>query len=92
MKLLRSAVLGIGASGVSDCVSNSIRVLKTTRQTSEVTITYREAPEKILAADGWQGVFGRGLGTRLTTNALQAALFTVDRRLLVNPEQGAQCA
>ena len=33
LKLLRSALLGISASFVSDCFSNSIRVVKTTKQT-----------------------------------------------------------
>ena len=82
LKLCRSAVLGITAAGVSDCISNSIRVLKTTRQTSEVTISYREAAQQILDSDGWQGLFGRGLRTRLVTNALQAALFTVIWKVL----------
>ena len=77
LKLARTAVLGISAAAVSDCVSNSIRVLKTTRQTSAVTISYREAAQQVIEADGWRGLFGRGLGTRLATNALQAALFTV---------------
>ena len=123
LKLARTAVLGIAAAGVSDTISNSIRVLKTVRaacrrrrsrepadgvpesvseglldclppqldciphqldclphqvrQTSETTITYREAAQQILETDGWQGLVGRGLGTRLVTNALQAALFTV---------------
>jgi len=81
-KLIRSACLGIGASGVSDCVSNSIRVLKTRRQTSEVTISYKEAAEQIIESDGWRGLFVRGLSTRLLTNALQAALFTVIWKLL----------
>ncbi len=77
LKLARTAVLGIAAAAVSDTTSNSIRVLKTTRQTAETTITYREAAQQILDTDGWRGLFGRGLGTRLATNALQAALFTV---------------
>lgn len=82
MTLARSAVLGIAAAGVSDCVSNSIRVLKTTRQTSETTISYREAARRVLDQDGWAGLFGRGLSTRLATNAIQAALFTVVWKLL----------
>ena len=81
-KLIRSAVLGISAACVSDCVSNSLRVLKTTRQTSEVTISYQEAAQQILEKEGWSGLLGRGLQTRLVTNALQAALFTVVWKLL----------
>ena len=81
-KLLRTAALGVSAACVSDCVSNSIRVLKTTRQTSAETISYREAARRILETDGWWGLFGRGLGTRIGTNALQAVLFTVIWKLL----------
>jgi hypothetical protein len=89
LKLIRSALLGISAAGVSDCISNSVRVLKTTRQTSEVTISYQEAAERILERDGWRGLFGRGLGTRLVTNSLQAALFTVLWKLLEEKIAGA---
>jgi hypothetical protein len=31
----------------------------------------------ILAADGWRGLFGRGLRTRIFANALQSIVFTV---------------
>mmetsp|Transcript_43006 Transcript_43006/g.71476 ORF Transcript_43006/g.71476 Transcript_43006/m.71476 type:complete len:419 (+) Transcript_43006:79-1335(+) len=82
LKLIRSACLGISAAAVSDCISNSIRVLKVTRQTSERTIGYKEAARQVIETDGWQGLLGRGLGTRLCTNALQAALFTVAWKLL----------
>ena len=81
-KLVRTALLGVSAACVSDCVSNSIRVLKTTRQTSAETISYKEAAQSIIETDGWRGLFGRGLTTRLGTNALQAVLFTVIWKLL----------
>ena len=76
-KLLRTAVAGVSASCVSDCISNVLRVLKTTRQTSATTITYREAAQQIVDSEGLAALFGRGLGTRLATNALQATVFTV---------------
>jgi hypothetical protein len=76
-KLLRSAVSGIIASFVSDVFSNFLRVLKTTRQTAATTIGYREAAMMIIEQDGVLGLFTRGLGTRVMTNALQASLFTV---------------
>jgi len=31
----------------------------------------------ILAADGWKGLFGRGLKTRILGNAIQSVVFTV---------------
>ena len=62
---------------MSDCVSNVIRVLKTTVQTSPTKITYQEAAKQIIEKDGITGLFARGLGTRLLTNGIQASLFSV---------------
>ena len=83
--LVRSAALGLSASCVSDCVSNSIRVIKTTKQTAALSeddgakteISYREALDLVLETDGLAGLFGRGLKTRLLTNAIQGAIFSV---------------
>lgn len=75
--LLRNAACGFSASVVSDCVSNSIRVVKTTKQTSEVAITYPEAVRGVIAKDGLIGLFGRGLRTRIMTNGLSGMLFGV---------------
>jgi len=76
-KLARYAGMGFAASVVSDCTSNSIRVLKVYRQTSAVTISYPEAAKAILQAEGLQGLFLRGLGTRLFTNGVQSMAFSV---------------
>ena len=81
--LVRSAALGLTASSVSDCVSNSLRVIKTTKQTAALgggtskEITYREALALVIETDGIKGLFGRGLQTRLLTNAIQGAVFSV---------------
>ncbi|KAL7456977.1 hypothetical protein ACHAWC_008475 [Mediolabrus comicus] len=81
--LVRSAALGLTASSVSDCVSNSLRVIKTTKQTAALSggtgkeITYREALALVIETDGIKGLFGRGLQTRLLTNAIQGAVFSV---------------
>ena len=95
MILARSAFLGLAASCVSDCCSNSLRVIKTTKQTAGLDplvegdneeskhnkdgseISYVEAVQIILEKDGWAGLFGRGLQTRLLTNAIQGAVFSV---------------
>lgn len=77
MKLLRNACIGWSASIVSDCTSNSIRVLKVYRQTSEVPISYAKAAADIIAKDGVQGLFLRGLGTRIFTNGAQGMVFSV---------------
>lgn len=81
-KLVRSAVLGFSASCVSDVCSNSLRVIKTTKQTAGLNdsgqeISYKDALDMILEKDGWTGLFGRGLSTRLLTNAIQGAVFSV---------------
>lgn len=39
-RLLRSAVIGFSASAISDTCSNSIRVIKTTKQTHTEAVTY----------------------------------------------------
>lgn len=41
-RLMRSAVIGFSASAISDTCSNSVRVVKTTKQTSTVPMTYPE--------------------------------------------------
>eukprot|EP00622_Pseudochattonella_farcimen_P002395 FR737314.1.p1 GENE.FR737314.1~~FR737314.1.p1 ORF type:complete len:164 (+),score=19.94 FR737314.1:57-494(+) len=72
-----NGVIGFCASAVSDTCSNSIRVLKTSRQTSEVPITYMDAAKNIIAKDGIQGLFFRGLGTKIISNGAQGLLFNV---------------
>lgn len=82
LRLGRNAILGLCSSTVSDMCSNSFRVIKTTKQTSESQITYREALRQVLDQDGVKGLFGRGLQTRLAANALQGMIFSVVWRYL----------
>jgi len=88
LSLARSAFLGFSASCVSDCSSNSLRVIKTTKQTAQLgqtddgsgerkELTYPEVVKMIVEQDGIAGLFGRGLQTRLITNAIQGAAFSV---------------
>ena len=53
--LLRNAGIGVTASFVSDTIVNSIRVIKTTKQSmgSKHTVGYLDTIRMILAADGW---------------------------------------
>jgi hypothetical protein len=76
-KYVRNAVIGFASACVSDTISNSLRVLKTTRQTSMEPVGYVESARQIIAKDGYAGLFGRGLKTRILTNGLQGALFTI---------------
>lgn len=73
---------GLCSSTVSDCCSNSIRVLKTTKQTSETKISYQEALRLVIEKDGVLGLLGRGLQTRLAVNALQGMVFSIAWRFL----------
>lgn len=75
--LVRSALLGFCSSFTSDVVSNSIRVVKTAKQTNPDAISYVGTVSMIVAQDGVVGLFTRGLGTKLLSNGIQAMLFTV---------------
>ena len=96
LSLGRSALLGFCASSVSDVCSNSLRVIKTTKQTARLSlekeggsddasgenqhekdISYAEIVKLIIEKDGVMGLFGRGLQTRLLTNSIQGAVFSV---------------
>lgn len=81
-KLLRSAFMGFSASAISDTCSNSIRVIKTTKQTATTPVSYYQAFKMVVDADGLAGLFGRGLKTRILTNGLQGLLFSVLWRLI----------
>jgi hypothetical protein len=76
-RLGRSAMIGFCATAVSDSLSNSIRVLKTYRQTSGEAISYMTCARRVIAADGVTGLLGRGLKTKIITNGIQGALFSV---------------
>jgi hypothetical protein len=63
--LARNAVIGMCASFVSDCVSNSLRVVKTIKQTNvDANIGYMGAIQSVIKTDGIAGLFGRGLETQ----------------------------
>ena len=70
-KLGRNALIGFCSSVVSDSISNSLRVVKTTRQTFPENISYANTVKHVVEKDGIMGLFGRGLKTRLLTNGIQ---------------------
>lgn len=76
-KFGRNAIIGFTSSVVSDCCSNSLRVVKTTKQTHQTPISYPQAVKLILDADGLAGLFGRGLRTRIIANGFQGLTFSV---------------
>lgn len=93
LSLARSALLGLCSSCVSDVCSNSLRVIKTTKQTARLgssedglnnmtdeavkDLSYPDIVKMIIEQDGIKGLLGRGLQTRLLTNAIQGAVFSV---------------
>ena len=84
LQLMRSATIGLCASSVSDISSNSLRVLKTVRQTADIGLnhsarkfSYISAAKEIIDEEGWKGFLGRGLKTKLISNGVQSALFSV---------------
>lgn len=75
--LSRSAAIGFCASVLSDSISNSFRVIKTAKQSSKKNESYSQVVRAIVQTDGVAGLLGRGLKTRLLTNAIQGTLFSV---------------
>lgn len=82
LKLGRNAIIGFCSSVVSDVTSNSIRVVKTTKQTYPTPISYPDAARMIIEKDGLQGLFLRGLGTRILANGAQGMMFSVLWKML----------
>jgi len=83
-QLLRQAFIGFCASVVSDSVSNSLRVVKTYRQVHESNVGYLQAAKAIVDQDGWVGLFGRGLKTRIIANGCQGIMFSVLWKLFLD--------
>ena len=76
-KLARNAFIGFNSAVISDTCSNSLRVIKTVKQTSKKKLSYSDTINKIINKDGIVGLFGRGLKTRIITNGIQGILFTI---------------
>lgn len=81
LALSRNALIGFSATLVSDTVSNSIRVIKTYKQTHQSNITYKKVVKEILEKDGINGLLFRGLKTKIFTNGLQGIVFSVFYKL-----------
>ena len=88
--LARNALIGFCSSAISDTCSNSIRVIKTTKQTSTVPISYMGALKTVVEKDGVAGLMFRGLVTKIISNGCQGVLFSVLWRLgqdMINARQ-----
>jgi hypothetical protein len=76
-RLCRSAFLGWISALVSDTVSNSVRVVKTVKQTSAEDRSYSEVARSIVEKEGVQGLLFRGLETKLYSNGVQSIVFSI---------------
>jgi hypothetical protein len=77
LKFVRNGAIGFSASIISDTCSNSLRVIKTTKQTYNENISYSKTINIVIKKDGLSGLFFRGLQTRILANGLQSSLFTI---------------
>jgi len=50
--LVRNAGIGFCSTLTSDTISNSIRVVKTIKQTSSVNLTYKQAIDSVIEKEG----------------------------------------
>ena len=82
--LVRSAFIGLCSTVVSDVCSNSIRVVKTFKQTATEKLTYNQVISAVIEKDGVSGLFLRGLQTKLLTNVLQGVTFRVIWKYMEN--------
>lgn len=76
-KFSRSAVIGFSSSFVSDISSNFMRVIKVSKQSNQNKVTYKEVVKTIIDKEGYMGLFGRGLKTKIISNGIQGICFTV---------------
>lgn len=84
LKFARNGFIGFSASIVSDTCSNSLRTVKTIKQTFDYNISYTEAIGIAIRKDGFKGLFFRGLQTRIIANGLQSALFSITWKYFEN--------
>jgi len=75
--LSRNALIGFIATLASDTTSNSMRVIKTYKQTHQHNISYKNIVKDIIQKDGINGLLFRGLKTKIFTNGLQGVVFSV---------------
>ena len=75
--MVRSMGIGFTSSSISDTVSNSIRVLKINRQTSQNPVSYTESLKSIVSKEGIIGFMTRGLKTKIMMNGIQSSMFVL---------------
>ena len=76
-KFSRNALIGFSSSCISDLCSNSIRVIKTTKQSHSEITSYKQIIDNIIQKQGINSLLFRGLKTRIISNGFQGMMFTV---------------
>ena len=77
VQFVRSGSIGFFSSAASDIVSNSVRVVKISKQTNEIGASYKEVVNDIIKKDNVSGLFLRGLKTKMLMNGIQGFVFVV---------------
>ena len=82
--MVRNAFIGMVAAVAAETASNALRVVKVVRQTShgKKRLVYFDIIKEILIDHGWQGLFTRGLCTRILLNSAQSIIFIVTWKAL----------
>lgn len=75
--VMRSGAIGFLSTLGTDVLVNSLRVVKTFKQTSNEQVSYGQVMAEIIKSDGVSGVFSRGLSTKIIMNSVQGASFAV---------------
>lgn len=75
--IIKSTGYGVSASIVSDIMSNSLRIIKTVKQTEGKKDSYNKIVKNIIKKEGNLGILKRGLFTSLIGNSIQASLFSI---------------
>lgn len=78
-RLSKRAFIGLCSSIISDTTSNCVRVIKTIKQTSGNTLSYRETINNLYSKEGYNWVF-RGLKTKIITNGINGIMFSITWR------------
>lgn len=76
-ELGRRALIGFCSSAISDTCSNSIRVVKVYKQSHPDALSYLQVVRNVISESGVQGLFLRGLETKIFSNGLQGILFSI---------------
>eukprot|EP00440_Ansanella_granifera_P025257 gb/GFBE01027432.1/.p1 GENE.gb/GFBE01027432.1/~~gb/GFBE01027432.1/.p1 ORF type:complete len:286 (+),score=43.40 gb/GFBE01027432.1/:1-858(+) len=82
--LLRNGGIGFCSNVVADTCSNSLRVLKTLHQTSPDAASYGALARRLVAREGFAGLLGRGLSTKVVSSGLQGAMFFIGYQAILD--------